>query len=168
MPVISLPGKTPKIDPKAWLAPNATVIGDVEVGADSSIWYGVVIRGDVHSIRIGKRTNIQDLSVVHVTTGTGPCRIGDDVTVGHHATIHGCEIGDRSLIGIGAVVLDNAVVGSDSLVGAMSLVPSRMVIPSGVLVMGSPARVKRELTGEQKLDLLHSARHYVELLEMYR
>ncbi|MFH1262343.1 MAG: gamma carbonic anhydrase family protein [Pseudomonadota bacterium] len=168
MPVLPLPGKKPRIDPTALVLEPSVVVGDVEIGAQSSVWFGSVIRGDVHSIRIGKRTNIQDLSMVHVTSGTGPCTIGDDVTVGHNAVIHACTIGDRILIGMGAIILDNAVIGSDSLIGAGSLVPSRMEIPSGVLVMGSPARIKRELTEAEKASLLESAQHYVAYQEMYR
>lgn len=168
MPIHNIKGKNPRIDASAWIAQNATVAGDVEIGAQSSVWFGAVLRGDIHYVRIGKRTNLQDLCVVHVTDGTGPCVIEDDVTVGHGAVIHGCNIKSRVLVGMGAVILDNAVVESDSLIAAGSVVPSRMQIPPGVLVMGAPARVKRELTEKEKKDILESAAHYVGYREMYR
>jgi gamma-carbonic anhydrase len=168
MPVLEIKGKRPKIDPTALILEPSVVAGDVEIGEQTSVWFGAVIRGDVHSIRIGKRTNIQDLCTVHVTEGTGPCTIEDDVTVGHNAVIHGCHVQSRVLVGMGAVILDNAVIGSDSLIGAGALVPARMVIPSGVLVIGSPARVKRPLTAEERAGLLESAKHYVENQRSYR
>ena len=168
MPIVTLPKHIPRIDPSALILQTAVVVGDVEIGAHSSIWYGAVVRGDVNSIRIGKRTNIQDLSIVHVTAETAPCTIEDDVTIGHQAVIHGCHIMSRVLIGMGAVILDNVVIGSDSLVAAGSVVPARMEVPPGVLVMGAPARVKRELTEKEKRDILESAHHYVSYQEMYR
>lgn len=168
MPIINIPGHVPRIDPTARIFETAVVVGNVEIGAQSSIWYGAVVRGDVHTIRIGARTNIQDLCMVHVTRGTGPCTIEDDVTIGHQAVIHGCHIKSRVLVGMGAVILDNAVIGSDSLVAAGSVVPARMEVPPGVLVMGAPARVKRELTEKEKRDILASAVHYVSYQELYR
>lgn len=167
MTIVRAANHTPRIDSSARIFEGAVVIGDVEIGAQSGIWYGTVVRGDVHSIRIGKRTNIQDLSMVHVTGETGPTHIGDDVTIGHKAMLHGCRIQDRVLVGMGAIILDNAVIGSDSFVAAGSLVPSRMEVPPGVLVMGSPARVKRELTEKEKKGILESAEHYVSYLELY-
>jgi carbonic anhydrase/acetyltransferase-like protein (isoleucine patch superfamily) len=168
MPIVEVAKRMPRIHPTALVLEPATVAGDVEIGPDSSIWFGAVLRGDVNSIRIGSRSNVQDLCVVHVTGGTGPVVIEDDVTIGHNAVIHGCHVGSRVLIGMGAVILDQAVIGSDSLVAAGAVVPSRMVIPPGVLVMGAPARVKRELTDDEKRGILDSATHYVEMREMYR
>ena len=161
-------GKTPRIDPSVFLASSCVVVGDVEVGAGSSIWFGAVVRGDVNSIRIGARTNIQDQAVVHVTGGTHPTVIGDDVTVGHQAVLHGCTVKDRCLIGIGAIVLDGAVVGEEAIVGAGTLVPPGMVIPARSLVMGAPARVKRTLGDADADGLRASAAHYVEYAARYR
>jgi carbonic anhydrase/acetyltransferase-like protein (isoleucine patch superfamily) len=161
-------GKTPRIDPSVYLAEGSVVIGDVEIGAGSSIWFGAVVRGDVNSIRIGARTNIQDLAVVHVTGGTYPTVIGDDVTVGHQAVLHGCTVKDRCLIGIGAIVLDGAVVGEEAMVGAGTLVPPGMVVPDRTLVMGAPARVKRTLDDADVEGLRASAAHYVDHAERYR
>ncbi len=160
MPVIGHHGVHPSIHPSVFLAENASVIGDVTVGKDSSIWYGAVLRGDINAIRIGERTNIQDGSVLHVTHACG-VDIGDDVTVGHQAMVHGCSIGNASLIGMSAVVLDNARVGSHALVAAGSVVREGFVVPDGCLVAGVPARVVRSLSGEEQQELLASAEHYV-------
>jgi carbonic anhydrase/acetyltransferase-like protein (isoleucine patch superfamily) len=155
-------GKTPRIDPTVFLATSCVVVGDVELGPGASIWYGAVVRGDVNSIRIGARTNIQDLAVIHVTGGTHPTVIGDDVTVGHQAVLHGCTVKDRCLIGIGAIVLDGAVVGEEAMVGAGALVPPGMVVPPRSLVMGAPARVRRSLDDADVAGLRASAAHYVD------
>lgn len=166
--VTAFGGKTPRIDPSVFLAAGCVVAGDVELGPGSSIWFGAVVRGDVNFIRIGARTNIQDQAVVHVTGGTHPTVIGDDVTVGHHAVLHGCTVKDRCLIGIGAIVLDGAVVGEEAIVGAGALVPPGMVVPARALVMGAPARVRRTL-GDADVDGLRaSAAHYVEYAARYR
>jgi gamma-carbonic anhydrase len=154
-------GVTPRVDPSVFLATGCVVVGDVEVGPGSSVWFGAVVRGDVNSIRIGARTNIQDQAVVHVTGGTHPTVIGDDVTVGHQAVLHGCTVKDRCLIGIGAIVLDGAVVGEEAMVGAGALVPPGMVVPPRVLVVGSPARVRRTLGDAEVEGLRASAAHYV-------
>lgn len=161
-------GVLPRLHESAFVAEGALVVGDVEVGERSSIWFGSVVRGDVNAIRIGARTNIQDLSVVHVTSHTHPTSIGDDVTVGHRVTLHGCTVKDRCLIGIGAVVMDGAVVGPDAMVGAGSLVPPGMVVPPGTLALGSPARVKRELTPEEIAFFRKSAESYAGYAERYR
>jgi gamma-carbonic anhydrase len=166
--VATFGGTAPRLHGSVLLMEGSTVIGDVEIGEGSSLWPGAVVRGDVHSIRIGARTNLQDQAVVHVTTGTHPTVIGDDVTVGHRAVLHGCTVRERCLIGIGAVVLDGAVVGPDALVAAGALVPPGAVVPPGALVMGSPARVARQLTGEERAHLVESAAHYVELSARYR
>lgn len=161
-------GTWPKIHETAFLAPSADVIGDVEIGASSSIWFQVVIRGDVHHIRIGERSNIQDHSMLHVTRGKSPLKIGNDVTVGHRATLHGCTIGDRVLIGMGAIVMDDAEIGDDCVVGAGTLVPKNMKVPSGVLVLGLPAQVKRPLTEQELAFLRKSAANYVGDANEYR
>lgn len=159
--------KYPQLDPTVLVVPTAVVVGDVEIGAYSSLWFQVVVRGDVHFIRIGSRTNIQDGSVVHVTSRTHPTIIGDDVTIGHNVTLHGCTIGDRCLVGIGSIVLDGAEIGSDSMVGAGSLITPGTTIPPGSLVIGSPAKVKRPLTREEVASLKKSADNYVGYKKSY-
>ena len=154
-------GKAPRLHESVFAVESAVVIGDVEIGPDSSLWFGTIVRGDVHLVRIGARTNVQDDSVLHVTHETHPTLVGDDVTVGHRVTLHGCTIKDRCLIGIGAVVLDGAVVGEDAMVGAGSLVPPGMVVPAGTLALGTPARVKRDLSAQEIASLRTSAQNYV-------
>jgi carbonic anhydrase/acetyltransferase-like protein (isoleucine patch superfamily) len=161
-------GIKPVVDPSAWVADNAMVIGDAHLAADSSIWYGTVLRADVGAIRIGKGTNIQDNSVIHVETGKWNCSVGDYVTVGHRVMLHGCQVGDDALVGIGAIVLNGAEIGAGSIIGAASLVTQGMKIPPGVLALGSPCRVKRELTAEEKEHLKVSALHYIELAREHR
>jgi carbonic anhydrase/acetyltransferase-like protein (isoleucine patch superfamily) len=168
MSVFAYGEKTPRIAASVFLAEGSVVTGDVEIGEHSSLWFGTVVRGDVYPVRIGARTNLQDLTVVHVTAGKHPTRIGDDVTVGHRAVLHGCTIQDRCLVGIGAMVLDGAVVGPDAMVGAGSLVPPRMVVPPGKLALGSPARVLRDLTPEELASLRDSAARYVNYAATYR
>jgi carbonic anhydrase/acetyltransferase-like protein (isoleucine patch superfamily) len=160
-------GEVPRVHASVFVAGSALVIGDVEIGAQSSVWFGTVVRGDVNSIRIGARTNVQDQSVIHVTGQTHPTVLGDDVTVGHRVTLHGCTIGDRCLIGIGSIVLDGARVEPDSMVGAGALVAPGTVIPSGMLALGAPARVKRPLTPEELARLRDSAERYARLAEAY-
>jgi carbonic anhydrase/acetyltransferase-like protein (isoleucine patch superfamily) len=161
-------GCEPQIDPSVFVAPSADIIGEVSIGAQSSVWFQVVIRGDVHSIRIGSRTNIQDHSMLHVTRKKSPLSIGDDVTVGHRVTLHGCTVGNRVLVGMGAIVLDDAVIGDDCVIGAGALVTQKMVIPSGSLVFGSPARVIRPLKPEELEFLKISAQNYVGDSQEYR
>jgi carbonic anhydrase/acetyltransferase-like protein (isoleucine patch superfamily) len=144
-----------------YIAPNAAVIGDVVLGPRSSVWFSVVLRGDNETMRIGAGTNIQDGVVCH-SDPDFPLVIGDNVTVGHNATVHGCRIGDGTLVGINAVVLNGARVGRNCVIGANSLVPEGMEIPDGSLVMGVPAKVKRELSPEQQEFFSHNADHYVE------
>jgi gamma-carbonic anhydrase len=158
----------PRIAPDVFLAENATVIGDVVIGAEASVWYGAVVRGDCGHIRIGARTNIQDLSVVHMTTALSNTEIGCEVTIGHGAIIHGAIVGDGALIGMGAVLLDNAEIGQEALVAAGSVVPPRMIVPPRVLVRGSPARFIRELTGEERRLGRDGAQAYVELARGHR
>jgi carbonic anhydrase/acetyltransferase-like protein (isoleucine patch superfamily) len=138
------------------------IIGDVEIGADSSVWYGSIVRGDVNAVRIGERSNIQDQCVLHVTRDRFPCRLGDEVTVGHRAVVHGCEVRDGALIGIGAVVLDGASVGEGALVGAGAVVAPGAVVPDGMIALGVPARVTRELSAEERALQRRRALEYVD------
>jgi len=149
-----------------YIAPTATVIGDVEIAADSSVWFGAVIRGDVASIKIGRRTSVQDDAVIHVSEGVGTV-VGDDVTIGHSAVIHGSNIGDTILIGIGAIVLDNATVGVGSIIGAGAVVTEEAVVPPRSLVLGVPGRVVREVTSEQIEWIKNNAEQYVQLARRY-
>ena len=157
----SFNGIDPIIDESVFVAESADVIGEVTIKKNASIWYNVVIRGDEQPIVIGENTNIQDGSVVH-TGWDEPTTIGNNVTVGHKALVHGCKIGDNTLIGMGAIVLDGAEIGEFTLLGAGSLVPPGKKIPSGVLAMGSPAKVIRELSDEEKESITKSALNYVE------
>jgi len=161
-------GIAPQIDPSVFLAPSACVIGDVQIGEKSSLWFNVLVRGDVNYIRIGKRTNIQDGTVIHVTHKTHPTVIGDDVSVGHSVTLHGCNIQDRCLIGIGAIILDGVEVGESSMVAAGSLLTPGTKIPPRSLVMGSPARVKKELTDTECADFHSIAERYIRYQDDYR
>jgi len=154
-------GKSPSIHSAAWIADDAMVIGDVEIGEDASIWFQTVVRGDVSHIRIGKRTNIQDHCTLHVTRDACPTIIHEDVTVGHRAVLHGCEVMSGALIGIGAIVLDKAVVEEGALVGAMSLVTPGMRVPAGQLVMGQPARVVREVKDAERRWMAETVTNYV-------
>ena len=160
-------GITPRLDDTVFRVGSAEIIGDVEIGALSSLWYHVVVRGDVNYIRIGDRTNIQDGTVIHVTNQTHPTIIGNDVTVGHNVTLHGCTIGDRCLIGMGAIVMDDVVVEDDAMIAAGALVTPGTKIPSGTLFAGSPARQKRLLTDEEIAGLLQSAQNYLEYVKTY-
>ncbi len=143
--VLPYQGRWPRIDPSAWIAPSACVVGDVEVGRDSSVWYGCVLRGDVHSIRVGARTNLQDLSVLHVTKDRFPCVVGDEVTVGHRAVVHGCRIGDGALVGIGAIALDGAELEALAWLGAGALLAPGAAIAARMLAVGTPAKPVRAL-----------------------
>jgi carbonic anhydrase/acetyltransferase-like protein (isoleucine patch superfamily) len=160
MAVYQLDALTPHMADTAWVADNAQVIGDVHMAADSSVWFSSVVRGDTATIRIGEGTNIQDGSVLHADVGI-PLTIGKHVTVGHMVQLHGCTIGDESLIGIGAVVLNGAKIGKNCLVGAGSLVTEGKEFPDGSMILGSPAKVVRQLTPEQIEGLRRSAQHYV-------
>jgi carbonic anhydrase/acetyltransferase-like protein (isoleucine patch superfamily) len=151
----------PTIHPTAYVDVSAQVIGDVHVGPESSVWMNVVVRGDVHSVRIGARTNIQDLALVHVMRDTHPTVIGDQVTVGHSAVIHGCTIEDRCLIGMGAILLNGCRIGTGSIVAAGALVPEGMVVPPGSMVMGLPAIVRRRLSPEEDASIARYAENYV-------
>jgi len=155
-------GIHPKIGENVFLASGVKIIGDVELGDNSSVWYNSVIRGDVHYIKIGKSTNIQDCSMLHVTNGKFPLNIGNKVTIGHSVSLHGCTLQDLCLIGIGAIVLDGAIVESNSMVAAGALVKQHFVVPSGKLVAGVPAKVIRDLTKEEIKDIEAGSHRYVE------
>lgn len=160
-------GVMPKIDPSVFVAKSASIIGDVEIGTESNIWFGTTIRGDVHEIRIGKRTNIQDGCVIHVTRNVSGTYIGDEVTVGHMALLHACTIGDQAFIGMKACVMDEAVVEAGAMVAAGALVTPGKRVPSGQLWAGSPARYMRDLTDDDKAFLPVSADNYVRLSREY-
>ena len=163
----SFGGKSPVIGRAVFLADTASVIGDVEIGDETSIWYGTVIRGDVMPIRIGARTSVQDNTVVHVTAGRYGTTIGNDCTIGHGAIIHACTVEDFCLIGMGSVILDGARIGRGSLVGAGALVTPGTDIPPDSLVIGSPAKVKRQINEKEREQIVFGAAHYVELTRRY-
>jgi carbonic anhydrase/acetyltransferase-like protein (isoleucine patch superfamily) len=160
-------GHSPRIGDRVFVAENATLIGDVTLGDDCSIWYGAVLRGDMHFISIGSRTNIQDNCVLHITADTHPTIVAEEVTIGHAAIVHGCTVKRGALIGMGSRVLDGAVIGESSLVAAGAVVSEGMIVPPRVLVAGVPAKVKRPLTDAELERLEMSWRHYVELKDAY-
>jgi len=161
-------GKRPQIDPSAFVAETATVVGDVVVGARSSLWFGAVVRGDVFHVRIGAETSIQDNTVIHVTHDRYPTSVGDRVTVGHGVILHGCAVRDLVIVGMGAVILDQAEIGERCIIGAGALITPATKIPAGHLAGGAPARVKRPLTDDELAWLESSAAHYVALTDAYR
>lgn len=160
-------GKNPDIHESCFVADSADIIGDIKIGNNSNIWYNAVLRADGNPINIGENTNIQDGTIVHINRFTGTT-IGNNVTIGHNAIIHACTIGDNTLIGMGVIVLDGAQIGEFTLIGAGSLVPPGKIIPSGVLAMGSPIKVVRELSEEEKQDLTKSAIDYVAFAENHK
>ena len=159
-------GLYPKLGTNVFLASGVKIIGNVEIGKDSSVWYNSVIRGDVHYIKIGESTNIQDCSMLHVTNGKFPINIGNKVTIGHSVSLHGCTLNDLCLIGIGAIVLDGAIVESNSMVAAGALVKENYIVPSGKLVAGVPARVIRDLTKEEIKDIEAGSYRYVKYAQI--
>jgi carbonic anhydrase/acetyltransferase-like protein (isoleucine patch superfamily) len=161
-------GTPPRIHPTAFVEESAQVIGDVTIGAQSSVWFNAVVRGDVFHIRIGDRSNVQDGTVIHVANGTHATILEDEVTVGHNVTLHGCHVGRGCLVGMGSVVMDGVLVGEKSIVAAGALVSPGTVIPPRSLVMGVPAKVKRELTGEEVAGLDVFWQNYVEYTRVYR
>jgi carbonic anhydrase/acetyltransferase-like protein (isoleucine patch superfamily) len=167
MPVFRLGDKSPQLSAGVWIAPNATVIGDVRLAENVSIWWNAVLRGDNDPIAIGTNSNIQDGSVMHTDEGV-PLTVGRDVTVGHMVMLHGCSVGDGSLIGIKSVILNGAVIGKHCLIGANTLIPEGKLIPDRSLVMGSPGKVVRELTEEQVARIACSAQHYVQNARRYQ
>ncbi len=160
-------GVLPTIASSAFIEDTAVIVGDVAIHPESSVWFNTVIRGDVHYIRIGHRTNIQDLSLLHVTHDLYPLVIGDDVTVGHHVVLHGCTIHDRVLIGMGSILMDGATIEEDCIIGAGALITEGMVIPSHSLALGSPARVKRPLSEKELAWIKESANNYVRYARQY-
>ena len=159
---------TPTFDETNFIAPSADIIGDVVLGSYSSVWFNTTIRGDINTIRIGRESNVQDNAVIHVTGGTGPVVIGDRVTIGHSAIVHGCTLEDDVLIGMGAVVLDNALIGTNSIVGASALVTARTIVPPRSLVLGAPAKVIRSLTDEEVTSIGKYADNYLRTSALYR
>jgi len=167
MPAYTIGDKTPQLAASAWIAPNATVIADVRLAANASIWWNAVLRGDNDPITIGENSNIQDGSVLHTDEGV-PLTIGANVTVGHLVMLHGCTVGDGSLIGIGSIVLNRATIGRNSIVGANTLIPEGKTFPERVLIVGSPGKVVRELSDDEVAGLQRSAEHYVANALRYR
>jgi len=167
MAIYELDGLTPRVDASAWVADNAQVMGDVTLAAEASVWFGVTVRGDTDAITIGAGSNVQDGSVLHADHGI-PVVVGERVTIGHMVMLHGCTIGDESLIGIGAIVLNGAKIGKNCLVGAGSLVTEGKEFPDGSMILGRPAKVVRELTPAQIEGIRGSAQHYVDNARLYR
>jgi carbonic anhydrase/acetyltransferase-like protein (isoleucine patch superfamily) len=159
--------KGPTIHSSAWIVPDATVIGDVTLEEESSVWYGAVLRGDINRIVVGPRSNVQDNAVVHLDTDY-PTTVGELVTIGHSAIVHACKIDDEVLVGMGAIILDDVEVGARSIIGANALITGSMKIPSGSLVLGSPAKVRRQLTLDEQKDIARWAWSYVETAKEYR
>ncbi len=166
--ILPFRGIVPTIDPTVFVAHGAVIIGDVEIGRGSSIWFNCVVRGDVHFIRIGERTNIQDGSILHVTSGRYPLRIGSDITVGHGVILHGCTVHDHCLLGMGSRILDNAVIEPYSLVGAGAVVMQDQVVSEGSFVAGVPARAIRKITEDERRTIETSAQNYCRYVGMYR
>ena len=160
-------GITPTVPASCFIEDTGVIIGDVVMGDECSVWFHAVIRGDVNFIRIGNRTNVQDLCMLHVTHDTHPLIIGNEVTVGHHVVLHGCTIKDRVLVGMGAIIMDGAVIGEDSVVGAGALVTEGTIVPPKSLILGSPARVKRPVTDKELAWVKESADNYVNYARMY-
>lgn len=167
MSIITHEGIAPRIHASAFVAEGAHIIGNVELGENASVWFNSVLRGDINSIHIGDRTNIQDGSILHVTSELA-VHVGNDVTVGHRAIVHGCRVEDGSLIGMGSVILDRARIGKQALVAAGAVVLEGFVVPDGMLAAGVPAKILRPLTGKEKLSLLESAEHYVKYAQSFR
>ncbi|NQU66776.1 MAG: gamma carbonic anhydrase family protein [Candidatus Marinimicrobia bacterium] len=166
--ILPFRNKTPVIPDSCYVSDSVDIIGDVILGEETNVWFGAVIRGDMNYIRIGNRTNIQDNCTIHVTTDVSPTIIGDEVTVGHNAMIHGCTIEDRCLIGMGAILLDDSVVGKGSIVGAGALVPPKMIIPPRSLCLGIPARIVRNVTDKEFQENIDSAQHYIDFANLYK
>lgn len=161
-------GKSPIIPDSCYISESVDLIGDVTLGENASLWFGAVVRGDMHFITIGNRSNIQDNSVIHVTTDVSPTRIGDEVTVGHNAIIHGATIEDRCLIGMGTIIMDDAVIGEGSIVGAGAVVPPNMIIPPRSLVVGLPAKIVRQTSDEELEMIIERAQHYIDFSQEYK
>lgn len=167
-PLLPFEGKLPRLHPTAWVAPTAVVIGDVEIGEESSVWYHCVLRGDTNIMRIGKRTNIQDGSVLHLNAGAEPLVIGDEVTIGHACIVHACVLKDRAFVGMGATVLDGAVIEEGGVLGAGGLLPPGKRIGRDELWMGSPAKLVRVMDAEQIARFARTSPNYVALSKRHR
>ena len=161
-------GKSPVIPDSCYISESVDLIGDVTLGENVSLWFGTVVRGDMHFITIGNRSNIQDNSVIHVTTDISPTRIGSEVTVGHNAIIHGATIEDNCLIGMGAIVMDDVVVGKESIVGAGAVVPPNMIIPPRSLLVGLPAKIVRQTTDKELEMIIERSQHYIDFSQKYK
>ena len=161
-------GKSPIIADSCYISESVDLIGDVTLGENVSLWFGAVVRGDMHFITIGNRSNIQDNSVIHVTTDVSPTRIGDEVTVGHNAIIHGATIEDRCLIGMGTIIMDDAVIGEGSIVGAGAVIPPNMIIPPRSLVVGLPAKIVRQTSDTELEMIIERAQHYIDFSQEYK
>lgn len=166
--LLAFDGVMPTLAKDVFVAPTASIIGKVLIGDQSSIWFGAVLRGDVGSITIGARSNIQDLSMLHMTGGISDCRVGDDVTVGHGVLLHGCDVGDRCLVGMGSILLDNVRVGEECVIGAGSLLTAGTIIPPRSLVFGRPARVVRAANENEIRFGIEGARRYLAVVAKYR
>lgn len=166
MSLVPFSGQTPQVDDGVWLAPTSTLIGRVTLGAGSSVFFGAVLRGDAADIVVGQRSNLQDNVVVHADPGY-PARVGDGVSVGHGAVLHGCTVGDDSLIGMNATVLNGAAIGANCLIAAGTVVLEGTVVPEGSLVAGVPGKVRRDLTEDEREGIRANARHYIELSRQY-
>jgi len=166
--ILPFEGKVPKLHESVFVVDSACIIGDVEIGQDSSVWFNTVIRGDVNYIRIGERTNIQDLSMLHVEKDIYPLFIGNETTIGHNVTLHGCRIKNRCLIGMGVIILNNAEIGEESIIGAGTLITENTIIPPRSLVTGVPGRIKRQITVEELQWIMRSAQNYVDYVHRYR
>ena len=164
--ILPFRGVWPRIATGVYLAPGSVIIGDVEIGPHSSVWFNAVLRGDVAPIRMGERSNVQDNAVLHLDAGT-PCIVGNEVTIGHSAIVHGTNVGDGVTIGMGAVVLSRSTIGQEAIVAAAALVPEDAIVPPGALVMGVPAREKRQLTPEERLKSRENAARYVRNAALY-
>ena len=166
--IIKYKDKIPVISKTCFIANSTNIIGDVKIGSETNIWFGTTIRADMHYIRIGKRTNIQDNSIVHVTTDIAPTIIGNGVTIGHGAIIHGCTIKDNCLIGMGSIIMDEVVINEGSMIAAGALIPPRTIVPKNTLMVGSPAKPIRKLRKIEKNEIFERAQHYIDLANDYR
>ena len=166
--IIPFEGRVPLVAESAFIAPSVYVIGDVTIGAEASLWFGTVARGDMHIIRIGRRSNIQDNCTIHVTTDLHPTVVGEEVTIGHNAIIHGCTIGNRCLIGMGAIIMDGVIIGEGSLVAAGAVLTPGTQVPPGSLFAGVPARLRRELPATEYDQIVERAQHYIDFANRYR
>ena len=166
--IIKYKDKIPVISKTCFIANSTNIIGDVRIGSETNIWFGTTIRADMHYIRIGKRTNIQDNSTIHVTTDIAPTIIGDGVTIGHGAIIHGCTIKDNCLIGMGSIIMDEVVINEGSMIAAGALIPPGSIVPKNTLMVGSPAKQIRKLRTIEKNEIFERAQHYIDLANDYR